>query len=93
MASVLNNWLAQWLRSQSVVVDGWKSPEAPDLSGVSQETVHGPLLFLLYINELGEDCIVRQVMRPFTDDTLIYSTIESYNNAANLQSDLTARQD
>ena len=58
---------------------------------VQQETVLGPLLFLLYINDLGENCTSR--MRLFADDTLIYSTIESYNDAAKLQSDLTALQE
>ena len=32
-------------------------------------------------------------MRLFADDTLIYSTIESYNDSAKLQSDLTALQE
>ena len=32
-------------------------------------------------------------MRLFADDTLVYSTIESYNGAAKLQSDLTALQE
>ena len=63
----------------------------PVLSGVPQGTVLGPLLFLLYINDLGENCTSR--MRLFADDTLIYSTIESCNDAAKLQSDLTALQE
>ena len=90
---ILNTWLAQWLtcRSQTVVVVGYNSPEVPVLSGVPQGTVLGPLLFLLYINDLGENCTSR--MRLFADDTLIYSTIESYNDAAKLQSDLTAFQE
>ena len=90
---ILNTWLTQWLtcRSQSVVVDGYNSPDAPVLSGVPQGTVLGPLLFLLYINDLGENCTSR--MRLFADDTLIYSTIESYDDAAKLQSDLTALQE
>ena len=90
---ILNTWLTQWLtcRSQSVVVDGYNSPDVPVLSGVPQGTVLGPLLFLLYINDLGENCTSR--MRLFADDTLIYSTIESCNDAAKLQSDLTALQE
>ena len=48
-------------------------------------------MFLLYINDLGENCTSR--MRLFADDTLIYSTIESYNDAAKLQSDLTVLEE
>ena len=90
---ILNTWLTQWLtcRSQTVVDDGYNSAEVPVLSGVPWGTVLGPLLFLLYINDLGENCTSR--MRLFADDTLIYSTIESCNDAAKLQSDLTALQE
>ena len=86
-------WLTQWLtcRSQSVVVDGYNSLEGPVLSEVPQGTVLGPLFFLLVINGLGEDCMSR--MRLFADNTLIYSTTESYIDAAKLQSDLTALQE
>ena len=89
----LNTWLTQWLtcRSQSVVVEGYNSPDVPVLSGVPQGTVLGPLLFLLYITDLGENCTSRMYL--FADDTLIYSTIKSYNDAAKLQSDLTALQE
>ena len=33
---ILNTWLTQWLtcRSQSVVIDGYNSPDVPVLSGV-----------------------------------------------------------
>ena len=84
ICGILNTWLTEWLmcRSQTVVVDGYNSPEVPVLSGVPQGTVLCPLLFLLYINDLGENCTSR--MRLFADDTLIYSTIESYNDAAKL---------
>ena len=51
----------------------------------------GPLLFLLQINDLGVNFTSRR--RLFADDTLIYNTIESYNDAAKLQSDLTALQE
>ena len=40
------------------------------------------------INDLGENCTSR--MRLLADDILTCSTIESYNDAAKLQSDLTA---
>ena len=63
----------------------------PVISGVPQGTVLGPLSFRLYINDLEENCTSR--MRLFADDTLIYSSIESCNDAAKLQSDLTALQE
>ena len=77
---ILNTWLTQWLtcRSQTVVDDGYNSAEVPVLSGVPWGTVLGPLLFLLYINDLGESCT--SLMRLFADDTLIYGTSEHFKN-------------
>ena len=63
------NWIEKWLthRRQRVIVDGeisnWKSV----LSGVPQGSVLGPILFLIYINDL-EDDISNKVLK-FADDT------------------------
>jgi hypothetical protein len=84
--------LAEWLRSfltnrtQCVVVDGQSSAAADVLSGVPQGTVLGPLLFLLYINDLPEK--LESSCRLFADDCLVYSDISSSADTEILQRDL-----
>ena len=53
-------------RQQRVVVNGVKSDWAPVVSGVSQGTVLGPLLFSLHINDIMSD--FESEIRLFADD-------------------------
>ena len=81
-------WLTDWLtdRTQRVVVEGECSDNAPVLSGVPQGTVLGPLMFLLYINDINADtnCSIRL----FADDCLLYRVVDCTKDAAALQWDL-----
>ena len=77
----------------SVVVDGERSAPAPVLSGVPQGTVLGPLLFLIYINDMPKVISNGTFMRLFADDCLIYREINSPDDQLILQRDLTALQD
>ena len=65
------DWIEQWLidRRQRVVVDGEVSNWKYFFSGVPQGSVLGPLLFLIYINDL-DDNITTQL--EFGDDTKVF---------------------
>jgi len=55
-------------------------------SGVPQGSVLGPLLFLLFVNDLPD--WVKTNIRMFADDTKIWTKISGINDAAALQKEL-----
>ena len=81
-------WIQAWLcfREQSVLVEGEKSAPLSVMSGVPQGTVLGPLMFLIYINDIGLN--IKSCIRLFADDTLLYATVSSKDDAHTLQQDL-----
>ena len=70
-----------------VAVSGQVSYAAKVTSGVPQGTVLGPLLFLLYINDM-EDCVKHSTVRHFADDTRLLKEITSQEDIKLLQEDL-----
>ena len=82
------NWIEKWLidRRQRVVVDGEVSNWKVVLSGVPQGSVLGPILFLIYINDLDDD-ITSKVLK-FADDTKVFRKIKSDADRQHLQDDL-----
>lgn len=93
VSSQILNWTQSFLlgRSQTVVLDGGVSTEVPVTSGVPQGSVLGPLLFLVYINQLPESISKSQV-RLFADDTAVFLTINSKYDCVSLQKDLDTLQ-
>ena len=68
----LLEWIKTFLsgRSQQVVINGVCSDEAPVPSGVPQGSVLGPLLFVIYVNDMPD--VTESPMKVFADDTKIY---------------------
>ena len=83
-------WINSWLsgRTQQVVLDGQASDPVPVLSGVPQGSVLGPVLFLIFINDLLDN--IRSSVRLFADDCVLYRNIHSLQDCLALQEDLTS---
>ena len=67
-------------RTQQVIVDSACSSDADVKSGVPQETVMGPLLFLLFINDMPLVVDPGTRVRLFADDCLIYRNVRNMDD-------------
>ena len=88
MGNSIINWIEQWLtdRKQRVVVDGEVSSWKSALSGVPQGSVLGPILFLVYINDL-EEAVTGSILK-FADDTKLFRKTKEIGNKKDLQDDI-----
>ena len=89
----LLRWIESFLvgRRQRVVLNGARSSWTCVRSGVPQGSVLGPLLFVIYVNDLPE--AVQSNIQMFADDTKIYRPLSSPSDAEQLQADLNAAID
>ena len=78
-------------RIQQVVVGNECSSWTPVTSGIPQGSVLGPLLFVIYINDLPNSVCSEAFL--FADDTKIFRIIESENDRQELQKDLEKMMD
>ena len=87
----LFNWFCSYLscRSQSVAIDGTFSSKLPVTSGVPQGSILGPLMFIIFINDLP-DSVQSATPLLFADDTKCIKTVSSLHDTCLLQDDLSA---
>ena len=87
----LVKWIESFLsdREQRVVLDGVSSLTAIILSGMPQGTVLGPLLFIIFINDM-QLCVTGSIIRFFADDTRILWHIFNMVDTEILQQDLNS---
>ena len=85
MLSIIESFLTR--RLQRVSINGQNSEWAEIKAGVPQGSILGPILFLIYINDLAE--AVDSEIRIFADDTFIFEVIsDSGTNSIILEQDL-----
>lgn len=82
----VGDWIEAWLsnRKMRVCINGKKSSWRNILSGVPQGSVLGPILFVLYINDIGHS-ISKAFYNMFTDDTKIGKAMKSDRDRQEMQ--------
>ena len=85
-------WIQDFLsnRSQKVIINGVQSEERIVTSGIPQGSVLGPILFVLYINDLPTN--VESEIRLFADDTKLFTRSDIPGATDTLQNDLDILQ-
>ena len=79
----LLQWFTDYLnnRKQRVVLPGTASSWTSIKAGVPQGSILGPLLFLIYINDIVEN--IHSSIRLFVDDTSLHTVVEAPVDADN----------
>ena len=88
----IDGWVLSWIKSylsnrrQRCIVDGSVSDWLPYTSGVPQGSILGPLLFLIYIDDIAADLSSKVAL--FADDCIVFQSVHSREDQYLLQQDL-----
>ena len=78
--NLLENYLSD--RFQRVILNGQFSSRKPILAGVPQGSILGPLLFLIYINDLPNG--LKSNAKSFADDTSLFTSVKDKNESTSI---------
>ena len=80
-------WLSSFIhgRSQCVVLENCFSSVSDVISGVPQGSVLGPILFLIFINDVISVCSGNATVKLFADDLKLYSVYNATDNSSDIQ--------
>ena len=87
------NWIGDFLRNrkQRVIVNGISSDWRNITSGIPQDSVLGPILFLIFINDMPK--VIQCLVKLFADDAKLYQIIKRSQNRDDLQGDIGNSKD
>ena len=82
----IHSWIKEFLsnRIQTVLKDGNSSSKAKVTSGIPQGSVLGPILFLIFINDLPS--VIQALKKLFADDAKVYQIVTCMADVTHLQS-------
>merc|ERR1711888_245632 len=84
------NWIESFLQDnrQRVLVSNKKSSWMPVKSGIPQGSVLGPILFIIFINDLPDN--IKSSLKIFADDTKLFRVVAGNHDKNDMQQDLNS---